>query len=206
MKFGISFTAGFFNQAGALVLVYRDGSVQVNHGGTEMGQGLHTKIRQIAAQSLGVPLEAVRVMPTRTDKVPNTSATAASAGTDLNGAAVLDACTQIQSRLVPSPPACLTATRPRFALMPDRCLAKVEDRPSAASSSKLRTGSASRSLRMATIAPRKSISTRRRRRASRSTISRTPRLLREVEIDGFTGEHRVLRAICSKTSANRSRR
>jgi xanthine dehydrogenase large subunit len=101
VKFGISFTATFFNQAGALVLVYRDGSVQVNHGGTEMGQGLHTKIRRIAAESLGVPLEAVRVMPTSTAKVPNTSATAASAGTDLNGAAVLDACRQIKARLAP---------------------------------------------------------------------------------------------------------
>lgn len=101
VKFGISFTTGFLNQAGALVLVYRDGSVQLSHGGTEMGQGLFTKTRYIAAQSLGVPLEAVRVMPTRTDKVPNTSPTAASAGTDLNGAAILDACTQIRSRLVP---------------------------------------------------------------------------------------------------------
>jgi xanthine dehydrogenase large subunit len=101
VKFGISFTATFFNQAGALVLVYRDGSVQVNHGGTEMGQGLHTKIRQFAAQSLCVPLAAVRIMPTRTDKVPNTSATAASASTDLNGAAVADACRQILRRLRP---------------------------------------------------------------------------------------------------------
>jgi xanthine dehydrogenase large subunit len=100
-KFGISFTATFFNQAGALVLLYRDGSVQVNHGGTEMGQGLQTKIRQIAADALGVQLETVRVMPTRTDKVPNTSATAASAGTDLNGAAVMDACRQIRERLIP---------------------------------------------------------------------------------------------------------
>ena len=99
VKFGISFTATFFNQAGALVLVYRDGSVQVNHGGTEMGQGLHTKIRRIAAESLGVDLEAVRIMTTSTDKVPNTSATAASAGTDLNGAAVFDACRQIKERL-----------------------------------------------------------------------------------------------------------
>jgi xanthine dehydrogenase large subunit len=101
VKFGISFTTGFLNQAGALVLVYRDGSIPVNHGGTEMGQGLFTKTRYIAAQSLGVPLEAVRVMPTRTDKVPNTSPTAASAGTDLNGAAILDACGQIKTRLVP---------------------------------------------------------------------------------------------------------
>jgi xanthine dehydrogenase large subunit len=99
VKFGISFTATFFNQAEALVLVYRDGSVQVNHGGTEMGQGLFTKIRQIAAESLGVPLASIRLMPTRTDKLPNTSATAASAGTDLNGAAVADACAQIKQRL-----------------------------------------------------------------------------------------------------------
>jgi len=101
VKFGISFTATFFNQAGALVLVYRDGSVQVNHGGTEMGQGLFTKIQQIAADGLGVTIDRVRLMPTRTDKVPNTAPTAASAGTDLNGAAVLDACTQLRARLQP---------------------------------------------------------------------------------------------------------
>ena len=101
VKFGISFTATFFNQGGALVLIYRDGSVQVSHGGTEMGQGLHTKIQQLAAEGLGVPLAAVRVMPTRTDKVPNTSATAASASADLNGAAVLDACAQLKQRLAP---------------------------------------------------------------------------------------------------------
>ena len=99
VKFGISFTATFFNQAGALVLIYRDGSVQVNHGGAEMGQGLHTKIQQIAAESLGLDLEAVRVMSTRTDKIPNTSATAASAGADLNGAAVAAACSELRSRL-----------------------------------------------------------------------------------------------------------
>jgi xanthine dehydrogenase large subunit len=99
VKFGISFTTAFYNQAGALVLIYKDGSVQVNHGGTEMGQGLHTKVRQIAAEALGVPLSAVRVMPTRTDKVPNTSATAASSGSDLNGAAVRAACETLRGRL-----------------------------------------------------------------------------------------------------------
>ena len=99
VKFGIAFTATFFNQAGAVVLVYRDGTVQVNHGGTEMGQGLFTKIVQVAADTLGVPIETVRVMPTRTDKVPNTSATAASSGSDLNGAAVRDACLKIRARL-----------------------------------------------------------------------------------------------------------
>jgi xanthine dehydrogenase large subunit len=99
VKFGISFTTTSLNQAGALVLVYRDGSVQVNHGGTEMGQGLHTKIRAVAARSLGVSPDAVRIMPTRTDKVPNTSATAASSGSDLNGAAVARACTEIRHEL-----------------------------------------------------------------------------------------------------------
>jgi xanthine dehydrogenase large subunit len=101
VKFGISFTLTAFNQAGALILIYKDGSVQVNHGGTEMGQGLHTKIRQIAAEGLGVNPEGIRIMPTSTGKIPNTSATAASAGSDLNGAAVLDACAQLKARLTP---------------------------------------------------------------------------------------------------------
>jgi xanthine dehydrogenase large subunit len=99
VKFGISFTTAFYNQAGALVIIYKDGSVQVNHGGTEMGQGLHTKMRQIAAETLGLPLHDVRIMPTRTDKVPNTSATAASSGSDLNGAAVRAACETLRGRL-----------------------------------------------------------------------------------------------------------
>ncbi len=99
VKFGISFNFTAFNQAGALVHVYKDGSVLVNHGGTEMGQGLHTKMLQVAATALGVPLERVRLAPTRTDKVPNTSATAASSGADLNGGAVKDACDQILARL-----------------------------------------------------------------------------------------------------------
>lgn len=99
VKFGIAFNFKAFNQAGALVHVYKDGSVLVNHGGTEMGQGLHTKMLQVAATALRVPLERVRLAPTRTDKVPNTSATAASSGADLNGAAVKHACEQIRGRL-----------------------------------------------------------------------------------------------------------
>ncbi len=99
VKFGISFNFTAYNQAGALVLVYKDGSVLINHGGTEMGQGLHTKMLQVAATALGVKLENVRLAPTRTDKVPNTSATAASSSTDLNGGAVKDACEQIKARL-----------------------------------------------------------------------------------------------------------
>ncbi|HEY3530810.1 MAG TPA: molybdopterin cofactor-binding domain-containing protein [Nocardioides sp.] len=99
VKFGISFNFTPLNQAGALVHVYKDGSVLVNHGGTEMGQGLHTKVLQVAATALGVPLARVRLAPTRTDKVPNTSATAASSGSDLNGAAIKNACEQIRTRL-----------------------------------------------------------------------------------------------------------
>ncbi|UBV44846.1 xanthine dehydrogenase molybdopterin binding subunit (plasmid) [Deinococcus taeanensis] len=99
VKFGISFNFTAYNQAGALVHVYKDGSVLVNHGGTEMGQGLHTKMLQVAATALGVPPGRVRLAPTRTDKVPNTSATAASSGADLNGGAVKDACDQIRARL-----------------------------------------------------------------------------------------------------------
>ncbi|MDH5147325.1 xanthine dehydrogenase molybdopterin binding subunit [Brevibacterium casei] len=99
VKFGISFNLTAFNQGGALVLVYKDGSVLVTHGGTEMGQGLHMKMLQVAATTLGVPLSTVRLAPTRTDKVPNTSATAASSGSDLNGGAVKDACEQILGRL-----------------------------------------------------------------------------------------------------------
>ncbi len=99
VKFGISFTFTPYNQAGALLLAYGDGTVQVNHGGTEMGQGLSTKILGIAMRELGLPKERIRLMPTRTDKVPNTSATAASSGADLNGAAVRDACLKLKRRL-----------------------------------------------------------------------------------------------------------
>jgi xanthine dehydrogenase molybdopterin binding subunit len=101
VKFGISFTASFLNQAGALVMLYRDGTCQVNHGGTEMGQGLYTKILGIAMRELSLSASAIRVMKTQTDKVPNTSATAASAGADLNGAAVKHACEQLRARLWP---------------------------------------------------------------------------------------------------------
>ena len=100
-KFGISFTLSTFNQAGALVLIYQDGTVQVNHGGTEMGQGLYTKILGVTMRELGLPAASIRMMPTSTDKVPNTSATAASSGADLNGAAVKDACVTLRERLAP---------------------------------------------------------------------------------------------------------
>jgi xanthine dehydrogenase large subunit len=101
VKFGISFTTSFLNQAGAYVVIYSDGSVQMNHGGTEMGQGLHTKMLAICAHELGVDPSRVRAMTTATDKVPNTSATAASSGSDLNGAAVKQACEVLRERLKP---------------------------------------------------------------------------------------------------------
>jgi xanthine dehydrogenase large subunit len=193
VKLGISFTAKFLNQAGALVLMYRDGSVQVNHGGTEMGQGLQTKIRQITAESLGVELQYVRVMPTQTDKVPNTSATAASASTDLNGAAVVDACGQIAARLRLAAAGMLKCAESeiRFeggvALGPDGCvpLADVaesayQQRVALFAHGYYRTPdvwfdvAAGRGKPFHYFAYGASVS--------------------EVEIDGFTGMHRILRA------------
>ncbi|MBS0411237.1 MAG: xanthine dehydrogenase molybdopterin binding subunit [Proteobacteria bacterium] len=100
VKFGISFTTQHLNQAGALVHVYTDGSIHLNHGGTEMGQGLNIKVAQVVADEFQVPLDAVKITSTRTDKVPNTSATAASSGSDLNGMAAQDAARQIRARLI----------------------------------------------------------------------------------------------------------
>lgn len=192
VKFGISFTATMFNQAGAFVLIYKDGSVQVNHGGTEMGQGLHTKVLQIAAESLGVPESSIRMMPPRTDKVPNTSATAASAGTDLNGAAVVDACTQLKARLAPVAASLLGA---------DAAQVRFAD------------GSASAGGKSVLFAEVIEAAYRQRIALFAQGYYRTPEIhydpktmqgrpfyyfaygaaVSEVEIDGFTGEYRVLR-------------
>jgi xanthine dehydrogenase large subunit len=173
VKFGISFTAAFFNQAGALVLIYRDGSVQVNHGGTEMGQGLHTKIRQIAAEILGVDLDAIRVMPTRTDKIPNTSATAASASADLNGAAVADACRQLRERLDRIPNASSLSFR-------ERCEAAYRDRVPLFANGFYRTPEIHFDYASGHGKPFHYF-------AYAAAVS-------EVELDGFTGEYRLLRA------------
>ncbi|XP_070675277.1 xanthine dehydrogenase 1-like isoform X1 [Malus domestica] len=100
-KFGIAFTLKLMNQAGALVHVYTDGTVLVTHGGVEMGQGLHTKVAQVAASAFSIPLSSVFISETSTDKVPNASATAASASSDMYGAAVLDACEKIKARMKP---------------------------------------------------------------------------------------------------------
>lgn len=100
VKFGISFTATWYNQAGALVHIYRDGSVHLNHGGTEMGQGLNTKVAQVVADTFQIDIDAIKITATTTEKVPNTSATAASSGSDLNGMAADNAANQIKDRLI----------------------------------------------------------------------------------------------------------
>ena len=112
VKFGISFTTTFLNQAGALVNIYTDGSVLVNHGGTEMGQGLHAKIRTIAATAFGIRQERIKISPTNTSKVPNTSATAASSGSDINGMAVKNAIDILKSRLAELAVAGFTTRQP----------------------------------------------------------------------------------------------
>ena len=195
VKFGISFTATLYNQAGAMVLVYRDGSVQVNHGGTEMGQGLYTKIRQIAAAGLGVPIESVRLMPTRTDKIPNTSATAASSGSDLNGAAVLDACAKIRATLAQAAAPLLECVPAEVVIADGKVFAAM--RPEIARS----------------FAEVVEIAYRQRLPLFASGYYRTPEIqydpksmqgrpfyyfaygaaVSEVEIDVFTGQHRLLR-------------
>jgi xanthine dehydrogenase large subunit len=101
VKFGISFNKVEYNQAGALVHIYTDGSVQLNHGGTEMGQGLHSKMLAVASRCLGIDVARIQIMVTSTDKVPNTSATAASSGSDLNGQAVKAACETLLARMRP---------------------------------------------------------------------------------------------------------
>ncbi len=195
VKFGISFTATLMNQAGALVLVFRDGSVQVNHGGTEMGQGLFTKMLQVAADSLGVTPDAIRLMPTRTDKIPNTSPSAASASTDLNGAAIFDACAQIKARLVIVAARLLECDESAVRFQSGRVFANntesdigfssvVEEayrnRIALFAQGYYRTPEIHFDTKMATGRPFHYF-------AYGAAVS-------EVEIDGFTGEHRILRA------------
>ncbi len=194
VKFGISFTKSILNQAGALVLVYTDGTVQLNHGGTEMGQGLHTKMIAICAHELGVTPEAVRVMHTATDKVPNTSATAASSGSDLNGQAVAAACREIRSRMTPVAADLLSADEASL----EFCGGEV------------RSGSAEplSFAKLATECWIRQISLSATGYYSTPGIAYDPEVgqgrpfyyfaygaaVVEVEVSGITGEHRVLRA------------
>jgi xanthine dehydrogenase large subunit len=120
VKFGISFTMTAYNQAGALVHIYTDGSVHLNHGGTEMGQGLHTKVAQIVAEEFQIDLDRVRITATTTGKVPNTSATAASSGTDLNGQAALVAARTIKHRLIDFAAEHWSVPREQVVFLPNR--------------------------------------------------------------------------------------
>ena len=122
VKFGISFTATWYNQAGALVHVYNDGSVHLNHGGTEMGQGLNTKVSQVVADVFQIDLDRVKITATTTAKVPNTSATAASSGSDLNGMAAQNAAEQIKNRLIDFAAEKYSVDREQVVFEPNRVL------------------------------------------------------------------------------------
>lgn len=201
VKFGISFTNTILNQAGALVLLYTDGSAQVNHGGTEMGQGINTNIAAIAARILGLAPEKIRVMSTATDKVPNTSATAASSGTDMNGMAVKHACDQLVKRLRPVAAEMLSAKRGKTCGENDVCFAEGRA---------FHVNHPSEYLDFAEVTQKAWMQ---RISLSATGYYRTPEIhwdrnagrghpfyyfavgaaASEVEVDGFTGEMRVLR-------------
>jgi xanthine dehydrogenase large subunit len=193
VKFGISFTASFLNQAGAFALIYADGSLQLNHGGTEMGQGLHTKMITIVSHVLGIGPERIRAMNTATDKVPNTSATAASSGADLNGMAVQIACETLRERLRPVAAGLLQASNPDEIVF-----------------ARGRVAAGERSVAFAEVAQAAYMS---QVQLSATGYYRTPDIaydkekgrgkpfhyfaygaaLTEVEVSGLTGEHRVTR-------------
>jgi len=120
VKFGISFTTSFLNQAGALLHVYTDGSVMLNHGGTEMGQGLFTKVAQVVAEELQIDIERVKITSTATDKVPNTSATAASSGSDMNGKAAQAAARTIKDRLIDFASVQYSVSKDHIRFLPNR--------------------------------------------------------------------------------------
>lgn len=195
VKFGISFNKVEYNQAGALVHIYTDGSVQLNHGGTEMGQGLHSKMLAVASRTLGISVERIQIMVTSTDKVPNTSATAASSGSDLNGQAVKAACETLIARLAEVAAGLLDCSAGEVVFADDHVHA---------------TGAATRKLAFADV-----VQAAYNARVSLSATGyyRTPGLswdaqsgkgspfyyfacgaaVSEVEVCGYTGVHRLLR-------------
>ncbi len=195
VKFGISFNKTEYNQAGALVHIYADGSVQLNHGGTEMGQGLHTKMLAVAAQTLGVSVARIQMMVTSTDKVPNTSATAASSGSDLNGQAVKAACETLLARMAPVAAASLAGDVAQIVFENDRVFLRGHPDQSLAFEDVVR----------ATYNARISLSATGYYRTPGLTWD--PKLGRghpfyyfafgaavsEVEVCGYTGVHRLLR-------------
>jgi xanthine dehydrogenase molybdopterin binding subunit len=193
VKFGISFTNSVLNQAGALVLIYTDGSVQLNHGGTEMGQGLHSKMLAICAHELGVPERQVRVMTTATDKVPNTSATAASSGSDLNGAAVQRACAELRERLRPLAAELLGAA-PEVVAFVDGQVSVSGGR--SVSFAELTRAAWARRISLSAAgyyATPGIVYDREAGRGKPFHYFAYGAALTEVEVNGLTGEHRVLR-------------
>ena len=201
VKFGISFTLSHYNQAGALVLLYQDGTAQVNHGGTEMGQGLQTKVLGVAMRELGLPADRIRLMTTSTDKVPNTSATAASSGGDLNGAAVAAACATLRERLAPVA-ARLLAERSGAAVRPAEVVfanGAVGAGPSAAITLPFAEVCKQAWIERLSLAATGSYSTPGIRWNWQTAEGRPfyyyvpVAAVAEVEVDGWTGAHRVLR-------------
>lgn len=201
VKFGISFTVTHLNQAGAFVLIYQDGTVQVNHGGTEMGQGVHTNIAAIAANELGLKPEHIRVMPASTDKVPNTSATAASCGTDLNGAAVKDACETLRKRVLPVAAQLLKARNGKGPRLGDITFENgiVRDRKHSRSKIAFSEVAKSAYLRRISLSATGYYCTpgihwdRAAGRGKPFHYFAYGAAVAEVGVDGFTGMHRVLR-------------
>ena len=194
IKFGISFTNSVLNQAGALVLVYTDGSVQLNHGGTEMGQGLHSKMLAICAHELGVREPQIRVMPTATDKVPNTSATAASSGSDLNGAAVQLACAEIRERLRPLAAELIGASDPARVCFAEGRVFEPGGRET--SFAELTRAAWARRIALSATgyyATPGIVYDREAGRGKPFHYFAYGAALTEVEVSGLTGEHRVLR-------------
>ncbi len=191
VKFGISFTTTHLNQAGALVLVYADGSIQLNHGGTEMGQGLYIKVAQVVADVFAVPIATVRITATRTDKVPNTSATAASSGADLNGMAAFNAAQAIRTRLVAFAADHFGVTQEAVRFTPDGVFAGTELVPFAQLCRLAHMGRVSLSATGFYATPRIAYD-RAAHKGRPFYYFAYGAAVSEVAIDTLTGEHKVL--------------
>ena len=192
VKFGISFTLTSYNQAGALVHVYTDGSVHLNHGGTEMGQGLHTKVAQVVAEEFQIDLDQVRITATTTGKVPNTSATAASSGTDLNGQAAQAAARTIKHRLIDFAAEHWSVPREQVVFLPNRVRVGNQEIPFRALVGRP-TWTGSRCPRPASTRRRRSTGTGLPARGRPFYYFAYGAACSEVTIDTLTGEYRVER-------------
>ncbi len=191
VKFGISFTATQYNQAGALVHVYTDGSVHLNHGGTEMGQGLYVKVAQVVAEEFQIDIDKVRITATTTGKVPNTSATAASSGADLNGKAAQVAAHTIKERLIGFAVENWGVPREQVVFLPNRVRIGNQEIPFADLVRHRLHGAHPALLHRLLQDARRSTGTAPPAAASRSITSPTAPRAAEVTVDTLTGEYRV---------------